>query len=294
MSSVLMVPPTYYEVVYEINPWMSRARPASQPRASAQWLALVQVLEQEMDAGVLRAEAAPDLPDMVFTANAGLVYGEQVVLSRFRHPQRVGEAPRFRAWFEEHGFEVLDLPPGLCFEGEGDALFLGDTLFAGYHWRSDAASHRHLGEMLGRRVLSLQLTDPHFYHLDTCFCPLDAETVAFYPGAFDEYALRVIEANVPRVIRVEPEEARRFACNALVLGTHVALNAGCPRFEAQLREAGFVPHTVPLDEFLKAGGSAKCLTLHLDRPVDSLRAVSRLRAAAPASPPAGSACGVAP
>lgn len=264
MRELLMVAPQYYEVVYEINPWMSRTRQADQPLAAAQWEGLRRVLTEEMGAEVHLAPPVSGLPDMVFTANAGLVHGKRVVLSNFRHPERQGEAAHFRQWFAAHGYEVELLSEGYFFEGEGDALFVGDTLFSGYRFRTQVRAHQQVAELLGRRVLSLELTDPHFYHLDTCFCPLDAETVAYYPPAFDEYARRVIEANVPRRLEVTPEEAARFACNAVVLGRHVALNTGCPQFEAALRDWGFHPHLTPLDEFLKAGGSAKCLTLYLN------------------------------
>jgi arginine dihydrolase len=266
MRALLMVPPQHYEVLYEINPWMSRGRPASPKVAERQWQGLYRVLTEEMDAEVRLADPCPGLPDMVFTANAGLVSGNRVVLSNFRHPERQGEAEPFARWFEGQGYAVERLPEECYFEGEGDALFLGDTLFAGYHFRSDVCSHRLVGELLGVRTLSLQLADPRFYHLDTCFCPLDAETAAYYPPAFDDYARRVLEVNAPELLAVNDGEAARFACNAVVLGRHVALNSGCPAFEAQLRDRGFLPHPTPLDEFLKAGGSAKCLTLHLDRP----------------------------
>jgi N-dimethylarginine dimethylaminohydrolase len=263
---LLMVPPLHYEVAYEINPWMSRLRPADQPRAQTEWQGLHRVLTEEIGAEVLLAVPRPGLPDMVFTANAGLVDGSRAILSNFRHQERQPEAPAFAEWFEEHGLRVETLPPDRYFEGEGDALWVGDTLFAGYHFRSDVHSHRLIAEMLGARVLSLELSDPYFYHLDTCFCPLDERTVAYYPQAFDSYARKVIEANVPCRLLIEPEEAKRFACNAVVIGRHVALNSGCPYFEQQLRAFGFTPHPTPLDEFIKAGGSAKCLTLHLDRP----------------------------
>jgi N-dimethylarginine dimethylaminohydrolase len=45
---------------------------------------------------------------------------------------------------------------------------------------------------------------------------------------------------------------------------HVVLNTDCPRLEVALVERGYIPHATPLDEFIKAGGSAKCLTLRLD------------------------------
>jgi len=260
-----MVPPEHYGVLYEINPWMNRQVEVSPVTASTQWAGLHRLLKDQLGAEVLLAEPQAGLPDMVFTANAGLVYGERAIVSNFRHPERQGESAHFADWFGTHGFQVETLPPELVFEGEGDALFCGDTLYAGYVWRSDARAHAAIGDLLGVQVLSLQLTDPHYYHLDTCFCPLDRETVAYYPPAFDEYALRVIEANVPRRIQIRPDEATRFAANAVVLGDQVALNTGCPAFESALRDLGFTPHSVPLDEFLKAGGSAKCLTLHLDR-----------------------------
>ncbi|MFN3651473.1 MAG: dimethylarginine dimethylaminohydrolase family protein [Armatimonadota bacterium] len=266
MRELLMVPPAHYTVAYEINPWMNRVRAVSQEAAAGQWEGLRRVLTEEMGAVVHLAEPQPGLPDMVFTANAGLVLGETAIVSRFRHLERQGEAPHFARWFAERSFRVVELPADCFFEGEGDALFLDDTLFAGYQWRTDVRAHRAVEEILGVRTLSLRLVDPHFYHLDTCFCPLDAETVAYYPGAFDDYGREVIRANARETVEVVPDEAQRFACNALVLGRHVALNTGCPQFEAQLRERGFVPHATPLDEFLKAGGSAKCLTLHLDRP----------------------------
>lgn len=260
-----MAAPEHFGVLYEINPWMHRQVEVSPALAASQWSALRRLLADELGAEVCLVEPRPGLPDMVFTANAGLVWGDRAVVSNFRHPERQGERAHFAAWFAENGFRVEALTEELAFEGEGDALFLGDTLYAGYFWRSDVRTHGLLSDLLGVRVLSLQLVDPHYYHLDTCFCPLDSETVAYYPPAFDEYARRVIEANIPRRVEIQPEEAARFAANAVVLGDQVALNTGCPTFEAALRDLGFTPHAVPLDEFLKAGGSAKCLTLHLDR-----------------------------
>lgn len=265
MPEVLMVPPHHFTVNYEINPWMNRSVPTSPAIAQAQWDALYRILRDETGAAVLLADPQPGLPDMVFTANAGLVRGGRVVLSNFRHPERQGEAAHFSQWFSQHGFEVILLPPDRYFEGEGDALFFGDSLIAGYRWRSDVHSHRMVGEQFEVRVLSLELSQAHYYHLDTCFCPLDEKTAAYFPGAFDHYGRTVLENEIPDLIEVDAGEAARFACNAVVLGRSVVLNSGCPRFESALAARGFQPHSTPLDEFLKAGGAAKCLTLYLDR-----------------------------
>jgi N-dimethylarginine dimethylaminohydrolase len=204
------------------------------------------------------------------------------LLSRFRHRQRQGEESYNRKWLAENGFEIVDLPENFSFEGAGDALFSGDTLYAGYRMRSDAAGHQEIGRMLGCRVIPVELVDARYYHLDTCFCPLSEGEAIWYPSAFDEYGQRAVREHVGQSLRdcqsrvserrdhVEPlieteqVEAERFACNAVVIGRTVITNTGCDRLHAALAERGYEPIATPLDEFVKAGGSAKCLTLRLD------------------------------
>ena len=260
--AILMCPPDFYGIEYEINPWMSRSTPSDAERSRQQWQALHDLLV-ELRVDVRLMEPVRGLPDLVFTANAGLVWHDRVFLSAFRHAARQGETPVDAAWFSANGFRTMGLPAGMYFEGAGDALFCGDTLYAGYLVRSDAAAMQWLGQQMGCRVIPLQLVDGHFYHLDTCFCPLDETSAIYFPDAFDDYARRAL-AQIPRLIAVDEDEAARFACNAVVVGRDVVLNAGCPKLEAALREAGFTPHATELGEFLKSGGSAKCLTLRLD------------------------------
>lgn len=258
-----MCPPEHYGIEYEINPWMNRARQVDRPLATRQWEALRQVLEQ-CGARISTLEPVEGLPDLVFTANAAMIFRRQAVLSRFRHPQRQGEEPHDEQWLRGQGFEVLKLPEGQWFEGAGDALFCGDDLWAGYHIRSHARSLQTVGGLVSSRVMAVQLIDPYYYHLDTCFCPLAPGLALWHPPAFDAYARRAIEAHIGERIEVDDAEARRFACNAVVVGRHVVTNTGCPKLHAALRARGFEPIETPLDEFVKAGGSAKCLTLRLD------------------------------
>ncbi len=263
MPRILMCPPVYYGIEYEINPWMNRAQSSNRALAIEQWTALRQLLE-DAGAEIELLSPEPGLPDLVFTANAGLVYQRQVVLSRFKHPERQGETPLDRAWFESAGFVCSDPPQDLAFEGAGDALFCGETLFAGYRRRSDARGVQQIAEQLGVQVLPLELVNPSFYHLDTCFCPLAPGEAIYYPAAFDDYGRRVIEATVPTLIKVDAHEAAAFACNAVVVGRRVITNTGCPKLQEELARHGYDPVATPLGEFLKAGGSAKCLTLRLD------------------------------
>lgn len=258
-----MCEPEFYGIEYEINPWMQRSRPADRELAQAQWRALHDLLVS-CCASIERLPPVRGLPDLVFTANAALVFRQRAYLAQFKPQQRRGEELHAAVWLREAGFSINQLPPDAWFEGAGDGLFCGETLFTGYRQRSTAWAGQWLGKQLGCRTIPLELVDPYYYHLDTCFCPLSHDAALYYPPAFDVYGQQALAAHIPRLVAVTPEEARRFACNAVVVGRNVVLNAGCPLLEAQLAELGFIPHATPLDEFVKAGGSAKCLTLRLD------------------------------
>lgn len=260
---ILMCPPDFYGIEYEINPWMRRDRQADHPLAVKQWNDLKTLLEAG-GATISLLDPVQGLPDLVFTANAAMMYHGTAILSRFRHEQRQREEPFNRQWLEAHGFSIQLPPADVFFEGAGDALFCGDTLYAGYRLRSDARGHQLIGKMLNRRVIPLELMDGYYYHLDTCFCPLAPGVAIYFPPAFDDYGQRALAEAVTELIPVVEEEARRFACNAVVVGRHVITNTGCPELHRTLAARGFEPHETPLDEFVKAGGSAKCLTLRLD------------------------------
>jgi lysine-ketoglutarate reductase/saccharopine dehydrogenase-like protein (TIGR00300 family) len=266
---ILMCPPHHYDVDYVINPWMEgNIHRSSRERAEAQWNDLYQILKQH--AIVDLVEPQQGWPDMVFTANAGLVLEKTVVLSRFFHPERQGEEPFFQQWFEQQGYTVQTLPKSLPFEGAGDALLdrAGRWLWAGYGFRSELDSHSYLAKWLDIEVLSLRLIDSRFYHLDTCFCPLLDGYLLYYPPAFDIYSNRLIELRVPPEKRIPLDEvdAINFACNAVNVDRVVVMNQASERLKQLLRDRGFTVVETPLTEFLKAGGAAKCLTLRTTEP----------------------------
>jgi N-dimethylarginine dimethylaminohydrolase len=265
MSRLLVCRPDYYRIEYEINPWMRMSNAANPERAARQWQALMQALERS-GALLEYVPSVSGLPDMVFTANAGVVIGRRAVPSRFRHPQRQREERHFEAWFREQKYEVFTLAEGLYFEGAGDLLGFSDVLFGGYRQRTDIRSYARLSEIFEREIIPVELVDGRFYHLDTCFCPLSGGQVLYYPPAFDPYAQTVIADRLgpKRRLTVPEHDALRFACNAVCLGKQVILPDGCEETMTLLRAQGYEPHAVELDEFMKAGGSAKCLTLALD------------------------------
>jgi N-dimethylarginine dimethylaminohydrolase len=260
---ILMCPPDHYGIEYEINPWMNRSLGAVRELAFRQWQTLHDTL---VGLGVTVERMAPvaGLPDLVFTANAGLMFHDRFLSSRFKHDVRAKESPYFDRWMADRGFRVEHLPEQHFHEGAGDALFCGEALFAGYRTRSDANSHQWVAQTLGVRCLPLELVNPRFYHLDTSFCPLAPGVAIYFPDAFDTYGRRVLHTHVPTLIPVVEEEAHRFGCNAVVVGRTVIHNSQCPKLGGDLQKHGFASIEVELDEFLKAGGSAKCLTLRLD------------------------------
>ncbi|MGO9470929.1 MAG: dimethylarginine dimethylaminohydrolase family protein [Isosphaeraceae bacterium] len=260
---ILMCPPDYFGIEYEINPWMNLRVGSDAGRARQQWMALAQALK-ELGVALDLIEPASGLPDLVFTANAGIVYRNLFIASRFRYGVRQGESPHFESWAQQRGFDVVLMPEGYNFEGAGDALFCGETLFAGYRFRSDVRSHQWIGERLGVEVLPLELVDPRFYHLDTCFCPLEPDVAIYYPGAFDEYGRSVLTDRIKSLLEVAPEEAISFSCNAVVVGKTVILNAGATKLADALGERGYAVLALEFSEFIKSGGSAKCLTLRVD------------------------------
>ncbi len=264
MAVFLMCPPDYYRIEYEINPWMDRRRAVESTRARQQWQTLYERLTVRLGAKIELIQPVKGLPDLVFTANAGLVFGSVFVSSNFRHDERKGERAVFERWFERCGYSIHRLPEDACFEGEGDFLRVGPTGYAGYQIRSDIRSHQRIGELLRFEVLSLELVEPRFYHLDTCFCPLNEREVLYFPAAFDEYGRRVIEAQIPEPIPVTEEDALRLGCNAIVIGRDVVLQEGCDELNRTLMDRGFRIHPLDLSEFHKAGGSAKCLVLGLE------------------------------
>lgn len=264
VDRLLMCAPEAYALKYEINDWMHLGEQPDLALAARQWNRLYCLLTEDLGAKVELVPQAENAPDMVFTANAGLVTGSRVLLSRFRHSERQVEVAPFRAWFEAHGFEPIEPPESFNFEGEGDALFAGETLVAGYLKRSDIDSHRWMADELDVQVLSVELIDGRWYHLDTAFFSPRPGLAVFYPGAFDTYGQRVIRSNFD-TIEVAEEEALRFACNAVALGDHIVMPSGCPRLTVLLEAREFTVHPVEMSEFMKCGGAAKCLTLFLQR-----------------------------
>lgn len=265
-ASILMCAPHHFGVDYVINPWMeNQIGRADVARAGEQWDNLRRHLSACADLAFVTPESG--LPDMVFTANAGLALDGIVVVSRFHAKERRPEESLFRLWFERQGFDIAAWPEDVPFEGAGDALpdRARRLIWCGHGWRSSRLAPALLGSIFGWPTVALKLVDPRFYHLDTCFCPLSDGSLMYYPAAFDQESLETICAVAPAEKRIELGEADAlaFACNAVEVNRRVFMNDCSAQLRARLTAAGFSPVVTPLTEFLKAGGAAKCLTLEL-------------------------------
>jgi arginine dihydrolase len=264
----LMCPPDYFGVEYNINPWMTdNLGRVDLERAKSQWHNLFETLSKYAEIELL--EPQPYLPDMVFTANAGLVKENSFIPSRFQYPERRPEENHFRAWFSLKGYHLADLAESVSFEGEGDALLQpnspdGNLLWMGYGFRTDPQT-RDLIKPLFPQCIALQLVDPRFYHLDTCFCLLPRGQVMYFPQAFSQESRLTIEAHFAAEDRIEidEEDGLYFACNAVVIENNLILNNASPALIHRLDSLGYRAILTPVGEFLKAGGGTKCLVLCL-------------------------------
>ncbi|MEY2569889.1 MAG: hypothetical protein QOE63_239 [Acidimicrobiaceae bacterium] len=259
----LMCPPLHFGVLYEINPWMHREVTVDPDAATAQWERLVVNL-RAAGAEIEVLAPQPEVPDLVFTANAGLLNGRRFVPSHFRHPERQPETPVFAAWFAAHGYDVVDLPMDITHEGAGDALPFAGTLLSGYRPRSDAAAGPVLSDLLGVAVRSVELVDERLYHVDLTFCPLDERHAIGAPLGWDAYGRKVVEALVPEPLWLDDDEALAFCANSVVVGTNIVMPSVPSRVGRQLEAWGFSVVESAVGEFLKAGGGCRCLTLALD------------------------------
>jgi len=269
-DKILMCPPDHFTVDYVINPWMAGHESSLDiDLARTQWQALRDTIGQYSE--IVEIEPQPGLPDLVFTANAGAVCGDKAIASHFMPHERRPEEAHYKKWFSDNGFELLDLDEKIGFEGAGDCLFdrAGPWLWTGYGYRTEIEAHAEIQKFFDVDLVSIKLTDSRFYHIDTCFCPLTGGFLMYHPPAFDFDSRIAIESRVPphKRIIVDTMDAGNFACNAVNVGDTVILNKASDPLKARLMLAGFKVREVGLSEFLKAGGSAKCLTLKLVEPL---------------------------
>ncbi|GAA2726653.1 dimethylargininase [Cellulomonas aerilata] len=260
----LMCEPTHYTVSYEINPWMDATRFTDSELAVRQWRVLRDTY-LELGHTVELIDPVPGLPDMVYAANGATVVDGVVYSARFRYPERAAEGPAYQKWFADGGYVTHTAAE--TNEGEGDLLTVGDLILAGTGFRTARSSHAEAQELFGLPVVSLELVDPHYYHLDTALAVLSSDPahpqVAYYPPAFSPGSRRVLERLYPDAVIATERDAVALGLNAVSDGHHVVVAPGAVDLAQALRERGYEPIAVDTSELLKGGGGAKCCTLEI-------------------------------
>ena len=256
----VMTPPRFFAVDYAINPWMDTTTPVDTAIAVGQW-EILRNTYQRLGHIVDVVEPVPGLPDMVYAANGGLILDGTAIVARFKYVQRQQESIVYARWMKSHGYTTVQTQH--VNEGQGDLLPVGEMILGGTGFRTDLRAHAEIAEIVGRPVISLQLVDPRFYHLDTALSVLDDTTIAYYPPAFTESSRAQLKKLFPNAIEVESADAYVFGLNAVSDGRHVVYPAASVGFAEQLSRAGFEPIGVDMSELLKGGGSMKCCTLEV-------------------------------
>jgi N-dimethylarginine dimethylaminohydrolase len=274
MKHFLMCEPKFFDVCYVINPWMEgNMGKVNKALAGQQWQNLHDIIAGL--ASVSLIEPVAGLPDMVFTANAGLIHNNDVIVSSFLHAERQSEAKHFERFFSSQNYSVKHLSEGTIFEGAGDALFDSHgRLWVGSGIRSDAQAMDEIKAMFdveGRGVeairdkaIGLELVNPHWYHLDTAFCPLPQGQALAYAKAFSEKSVADLNnAFGANIIWISEAEAKNFACNAVAIGQAIIMHKASAELKAALEQRGFEVIETDVSEYLKSGGACKCLTLEI-------------------------------
>jgi len=255
-----MTPPTFFAVEYAINPWMDTSTPVDVDLAVAQWDNLRDTYCR-LGHTVDLVEPVPGLPDMVYAANAGLIVNGTAIVARFKHAERQGESVAYATWMDQCGHDPVATHH--VNEGQGDLLVVGSMILAGTGFRTQPQAHAEVAAVTGMPVVSLELVDPRFYHLDTALAVLDDTTIAYYPPAFTTQARGRLRELFPDAIEVASTDAYVLGLNAVSDGKHVVHPVQAAGFAKQLYHAGFHPVGVDLSELLKGGGSVKCCTLEV-------------------------------
>jgi len=261
MKKILLCPPTFYDIEYEINPWMHLENKVDQKKVKEEYEQL-KAAYKSLGADILEIDPVKGLPDMVYAANLGSPFGNKFAVSNFRYPQRRGESKYAQEYFEKLGFEIISLPPEIFFEGQGDLLSVNGKFFIGWGKRSNREAKDILNQKLGIEFIDFELVDPYYYHLDMSLGILDKETALMKPESFTPEGLAKIRAEFKNIIEVTPEDNKLMACNLVIVDKTVVIGQGISNsLKRNIEKYGFIVKEIPMDEYRKGGGSIKCLTL---------------------------------
>jgi len=254
-----MCQPKYFEIKYQINPWMQGK--INKSLAIKQWLNLKKEIEQFLQIKVEEIQPRQNLPDMVFTTDSAIIHKNKAVCANFKYRQRQKESFILAEFLKQKGFKTLKISDNYCFEG-GDFLFWQNYLLCGYGFRTDLAAHKIIAQIFEKTPISLKLINPYLYHLDTALFPV-GNKLFFYPQAFDPSSIEKIK-NLGQTQAINRADALALGLNSLSFGKKIIANSlsnGCLNC---LTSEGFKIKKLDISEFLKSGGGIHCLACQIN------------------------------
>ena len=261
-KQVLMSPPDFFKVEYSINPWMVAGVKVDLDLAKNQWNNLKSTVERA-GAEVKVVPPSEEYPDLVFTANSGIIKGKNVLISNFKYEERRGEEDLYMNWFSNNGYSVGRIPSEFKFEGRGDAFVYDNYLVGSYGIRSDKEALLFIAEEFQLEPIIVELAQEKFYHLDTCFQQLPSGDAIFYPEAFKDQSLKTFET-LFNLIPVSEHDANKLTCNAVVINNTVIFPSDDIEAIKTVERLGLNPEVADVSEFIKSGGACQCLVIALN------------------------------
>ena len=287
-NTVLMSGVEWFDDHAAINPFMDSSVRIDRVEARAEHEAIRTALESA-GVQVVKVDAPPECQDGVYTANWALVRGGKAVLAALPNARKQEEAYAEK-YLRRLGKDVLHVPDGLRFSGQGDALPCGDYLFTGLGYRSDEDAQQFAADALGFTRVALQTVpqmdkwgqavintasgwpDSFFYDIDLALAILkhpaatEKGLIAWCPEAFTPESQDKLRAftGVEKIEVSLQEAVEAFACNLVSTGETVIMSDRAPRFQSVLEKRGFRVVTPKITELAKGGGYIRCTSLSLD------------------------------
>lgn len=263
MQKILLCPPLYFDIEYAINPWMHIDQKVNREKVLKEYANLK---NKYTELGVQFDELQPTqgLPDQVYTTDMGLPVGKLFIKSNFKYGQRKPEATIGAEYFTSKKYAVYNLPPTISFEGEGDLIKNNDRYFMGWGQRTMYKAEEYLQIALQKEVIPLKMINPSFFHLDTCFAPLNNDVAIYYPKAFSEDGRQTLKQYFKEIIPIHKKDADAFACNLVMFNKNIVVHEGLSKeLRKKIESYGFIVHGLDMSEYLKGGGSVKCVSLQI-------------------------------
>jgi N-dimethylarginine dimethylaminohydrolase len=222
------------------------------------------------------------LPDIVFTANAGLALPRLaspcVLLPNMKYAQRKDELPYLHTMFQSLGIQTIPYLGKEPFEGQAELKWFhgGRKAVCGYGHRSTRKTFTELDTFFKRlygirnapELLILPLASEDYYHLDIAMFEyakdsLEVNRCIVHERAFSTKSLQRLRAflGYDNVMVLDTEDA--FCLNAIADGPHMITHKLTdPTLKRRLETwTGLRVLQVPTTEFEKSGGSVRCMVL---------------------------------